>query len=103
MKLLRERRIWKGLVNLSNEFFEEGYQVEGGLISRYFGPEWFKEQADSKGIALPRGCYGKNGRLEDIMRLIVQGQGTREIVRSMRCTGRTVRKYRDILQKLGVM
>lgn len=66
----------------------------------YFGPAWRAVQIDDKGIVLPKGLYGKNGHLEQIMRLIVQGAGTREIIRTAHATGRTVRKYRGILEKL---
>lgn len=83
-----------------SEYFGDGWQIVGHTCSRYFGPEWRAEQADNKGIILPRGLYGKNGRLEWIMKLIVQGRGTREICREAHATGRTVRKYRDVLQKL---
>ncbi len=84
----------------SSAYYGDGWQIVGHTCSRYFGPEWREEQADDKGILLPRGLYGKNGRLEQIMKMIVQGRGTREICREANATGRTVRKYRDILQKL---
>jgi len=66
----------------------------------YFGPAWRAAQIDDKGIVLPKGLYGKNGHLELIMKLIVQGRGTRAICREAHATGRTVRKYREILKKL---
>lgn len=66
----------------------------------YFGPAWREVQIDDKGVILLRGLYGKNGRLELIMKLIMQGLGTREISRTTQSTGRTVRKYRGVLQKL---
>lgn len=83
-----------------DEWVGDGFSIVGHTVSRYFGPEWRAEQTDDKGIVLPRGLYGKNGRLEWIMKLIVQGYGTREIIRTANVTGRTVRKYRDILQRL---
>jgi DNA-binding NarL/FixJ family response regulator len=84
----------------ASEYFGDGWQIVGHTCSRYFGPEWRAEQSDDKGIILPRGLYGKNGRLEQIMKMIAQGLGTRKICRDAHATGRTVRKCRDILQKL---
>ena len=85
------------------EYLGDGYSIVGHTVSRCFGPEWREERDDCKGIILPRGLYCKNGRLEWIMRLITQGHGTREIIRTANVTGRTVRKYRDILQKLELI
>lgn len=83
------------------EYLGDGYSIiKHGFCSRYFGPEWRAEQEYDKGIALVRGLYGKNGKLEQIMRMIVQGRGTRDISRIAHATGRTVRKYRDLLQRL---
>ena len=84
----------------SSAYYGDGWQIVGYTCSRHFGPEWREEQTDDKGIVLPRGLYGKNGRLEWIMKMIVQGRGTRDISRTAHATGRTVRKYRDILKKL---
>ncbi len=93
---------------LADEYYNNGYTIithgtpsyYNHTCSVYFGPAWRKEQKDNKGINLPKGLYSQNGKAEQIMKLIVQGAGTRSIIRDTHATGRTVRKYRDILQKL---
>lgn len=89
------------MIEAEPEYLGDGYSIiKHGFCSRYFGPEWRAEQEDDKGIALSRGLYGKNGKLEQIMKMIVGGRGTRDISRTAHATGRTIRKYRDILRKL---
>ncbi len=86
-----------------SEHFGDGFSIVGHTCSKYFGPEWRAEQDDDKGIAFPRGLYGKNGRLECIMRGIVQGRGTREIARNHRVSFNTISKYRRVLEKLDLI
>lgn len=93
-----------------NEWFPkaEGYRIFPISIaymtrttgSVYFGALWRKTQTNTRGVNLPKGIYQRNGKAEQIMRLIVQGEGTRSIIRATNSTGRTVRRYRDILQKI---
>jgi len=54
----------------------------------------------TKGVNLPKGLYARNGKAEQIMKLVAEGLGTREIQRLANATGRTVRRYRDTLQKV---
>lgn len=84
----------------SSAYYGEGWQIVGHTCSRYFGPEWRVEQDDDKGIVFARGMYGRNGKLEQVMRLVVQGSSIRSIIREAHVTYKTVKKCQDVLRKL---